>query len=347
MKKALKIIGIILLIIIILLAILVGLGYAFIKGKINKINYVEINKENLSISDNAKNDLSNYRNILIFGVDKRDPHIEAAYESENNRTDCIMIASINKTTKEVKITSIYRDLFVDIDGHDYANVNHAYEFGGPELSIATINKNFDLNITEFVSANFYAVATLVDAVGGIELDITKEELRYINGYIADIKKSTGMSANKITKTGRQKINGVQAVAYSRIRFDGGEIKRTERMRTVVTKAFEKLKTKNPVELNSIADKVLPLISTNIKSDEIFEMIPEIAKYNVVPVSTFPSKVWSEQVNGTWHTWPCSLETGVQELHKMLFNQDNYVVSDKVKEISEHIKEVSGHDENSF
>lgn len=347
MKKALKIIGIILLILLILIVILVGSAYFFIKGKLNKINYVHIDTDQLDISQKSKNDLSNYRNIAIFGIDNRNQDESSTYEAGNNRTDCIMIASINKTTNEVKLVSVYRDTFVDINGNGLENINEAYSIGGEQLAIATINRNLDLNITEFVAANFSAVANFVDNVGGIELNITKEELKYINGYIKNIKQTTGLSAKDITKTGNQHINGVQAVAYSRIRYDGGDHKRTERMRTVLTKSFEKMKSKSITELNSIADNMLPKVYTNIKSNEIFSMIPEITKFNIGKTEGWPYKVVDASVENRWHGFPCSLETNVEQLHKSLFPDVEYEASDTIKNISNQIKEVSGYDENSI
>lgn len=348
MKKALKIIGIILLILIILIVVLIGSAYFFIKGKLNKINYVDIDTSNLEISEKSKSDLSNYRNIAIFGVDNRNQDRDMTYYGGNNRTDCIMIASINTVTNDVKLVSVYRDTFVDLGDNGLENINEAYSIGGEELSIATINKNLDLNITEFVTTNFLAVADFVNEIGGIELDITNEEIKYINSYIAAVKENTGLSSNNITKTGLQHVNGVQAVAYSRIRYtNGGDHKRTERMRIVLTKCFEKLKTKSMAELNSIADTILPKVSTNIKSDEIFSMIPEVVKYNIGKSEGWPYKVIDATVKDRWHGFPCSLETNVKQLHEALFPDIEYEVSDTVKNISERIKEVSGYDENSI
>lgn len=347
MKKALKIIGIILLVIVILVVILIGVAYFYVKGKLNKINYVDIDKSSLEISEKSKADLSNYRNIAIFGIDNRVQDRDLTYYAGNNRTDCIMIASINKKTNEVKLVSVYRDTFVDLGESGLENINEAYAIGGEQLSIATINKNLDLNITEFVTANFTAVSNLVDSVGGIELDITNDELKYINNYIKGLKQDSGLVSQNVSKAGRQRVNGVQAVAYCRIRYtDGGDHKRTERMRTVLIKCFEKMKTKNIAELNKIADELLPQVSTNIKSNEIFSMIPEVTKYNIGKSEGWPYKVIDATVKDRWHGFPCSLETNVVQLHKALFPDVEYEVSDTVKNISEQIKEVSGYDENS-
>lgn len=355
-KKVLKIILIILLIIVLLALLIVGSGYMFLKKKLNKINYVSINEDNLEILPEVDDKLSNYRNILFFGTDNRDLHFEEIDEEGKGRSDCIMIASINKTTGDIKITSVYRDMLVDLDSYEYqkdgfgtlGNLNWAYQLGGAENSMATINKNFDLNIKEFVSVNFLSVATLIDLLDGIEIEITQGDLNYINGYINNLK-TLGMNANNITTTGIQKLNGTQAVAYSRIRYDGGENKRTQRMRTVLTKCFEKMKSMSVTDLNKIADVMLPAVYTNISSDEIFSMLPEITKYKIIQTRTYPIKVTTSTDNptGVYHDVPCSLETNVIDLHKELFPDVEYTASDTVKEISNRIKEATGYDENSF
>lgn len=347
MKKFLKIICIILIILIIFIIMSGSLLYFFIKGKLNKINHVDINTSELNISKKNGESLNNYRNIAILGVDNRVQDRDFTYYNENNRTDCIMIASINKITNEVKLVSVYRDMFVDIDGKGLENINEAYAIGGEQLALATINKNLDLNIEEFVVTNFLAVANLINDIGGIELDITVDELKYINGYIKAVKENTGLESDEVKVSGKQLVNGVQAVAYSRIRYtDGGDHKRTERMRTVLIKSFEKIKAKNIVELNSIANNLLPKIFTNVESNEIFNMIPEITKYNIARSTGMPYKLVDASVEDRWHGFPCSLETNAQQLHRDLFPDVEYIVSDTVRNISEQIKEVSGYDEKS-
>lgn len=341
MKKFFKIAGIALLIILVLVIIVVIIVFLYIKGKLNKINYVEIDEEKLNISETAEGNLEEYRNIVLLGLDNRIQDDNITYDNEGSRTDCIIIASINKETNDVKLISVYRDTFVDIDGYGLDNINNAYTYGGPELTIATLNKNFDLNIKEFVAVNFTAVAEMVDSVGGVEIDITSEELKYINDYINGLGKDSGLSSENINKSGLQTLNGVQAVAYSRIRYtDGGDYKRTERMRTVLLKIFEKLKNMSVSELNKIADDMLPEVYTNIRSNEVLEMIPEIAKFNVTESIGWPYAVDGVELeDGLWHGIPRTLESNVKLLHENIFNEDNYEVNETIKSISERMKEV--------
>lgn len=344
MKKFFKIIGII-VIIIIIIAITTYIVYnSYVNGKLNKINYQEIDKEKLDISEITKKNLSSYRNIALFGVDSRIQDEDESY-GLGNRSDCIMIASINQKTNDVRLFSVYRDTYVKVTGHGLDKINHAYSYGGPELAVATLNRNFDLNITEYVTVNFNAVANLVDQVGGIDLELTNEELKYINSYIKGTSKNTGKESELITKAGLNHLNGVQAVAYGRIRYtSGGDYKRTERMRTVLAKTFTKLKEKSPLELNKIADNLLPQVYTNISKEEIHNTIPKITNFNIKQSDGWPYTVKGATINKVWYGVPCTLESNVLELHKEMFPDIDYTVSDTVKDISKQIEKVTGYKE---
>ena len=139
------------IIILILLGLTLGIGYAFISDKLSNVNFVDIDEANIELNSGVEQELKDYRNIAIFGLDSRDDSFS------NSRSDCIIIVSINKKTNDVKLTSVYRDTYVDIEGHGLDKITHAYAYGGPELAINTLNKNLDLNITEFVTVNFDTV----------------------------------------------------------------------------------------------------------------------------------------------------------------------------------------------
>ncbi len=344
MKKVLKVIGIILVIITVISIIAYIVYHSFVNKKLDKINYQEIDKTKLDISEIIKNDLNNYRNIALFGLDSRIQEEDESY-GLGNRSDCIMIASVNLKTNEVRLFSVYRDTYVKVTGHGLDKINHAYSYGGPELAIATLNRNFDLNITEYVTVNFNAVSNLVDQVGGIDIELTNDELKYINTYIKGTSKNTGKEASLITKSGSNHLNGVQAVAYGRIRYtEGGDYKRAERMRTVLAKTFAKLKDKNPAELNKIADELLPQVYTNISKDEIYKTIPKVANFNIKQSDGWPYTVKGITLNKVWYGVPCTLESNVLELHKKMFPDIDYTVSDTVKDISKQIEEVTGYNE---
>lgn len=339
MKKFFKVLGILILILVILAIIAVGSGYFFIRGKLSKMQQVDIDENNLNVSQTVAENLSGYRNIAIYGVDSRDSDL-----GEGNRSDCIIIASINNDTKEINLISVYRDTYVDIDGYGLDKITHAYAYGGPELALKTLNENLDLNVTEFVTVNFDAVADAVNALGGIEINIESDEVEALNSVISDTSKHTGMTSDFITEPGIQTLDGVQAVSYARIRHtDGGDYRRTERMRTVIEAMFEKLKTKSLGEINDLADQILPEIYTNIGPDEIIMLAPTILQYEINESIGWPYDVEGITLD-LWYGVPVTLESNVKELHMEAFGEENYTPSEAVQEISDRIIERTGYSE---
>lgn len=335
--KVLKIILIILLFIIVIIAAVFAGGYWYVNDKLGKMQQVEIKDEDLNIDEKVEENLTGYRNIAIFGVDSRSSNL-----GKGNRSDCIIIASINNQTKEVKLASIYRDTYVQIQGHGLDKINHAYSYGEAPLALGTLNTNLDLNIKEFVTVNFDSVAEAVDQLGGIKMTITDAEVKYINGYIEETSNVTGKDSNKITSAGTYNLNGVQAVAYGRIRYtEGGDYKRTERMRDVIEAMLKKLQTKSIGEINSMLDSVLPKIYTNIDTGSIISEIPSIAKYKITDSIGWPYKTRGKTMT-LWYGIPITLESNVVQLHQELFGEENYEASDKVKSISTQIVNKTGY-----
>jgi len=344
MKKVIKVIGIILLILIILIALAGIGGYAYIRNKLGKLQYEEISQDatELGISEESQeksSPMQKYRNIALLGVDSQNDDYDTGY-----RTDCIIVASVNEDTKEVQFFSIYRDTYVQMEENGKIKldkINHAY-YEGAQNTLKTINTNLDLNITEYVLADFSAVKDLVDQVGGVEINITSEELKYINNYIENVNKVTHSKSKNITKAGTQTLDGVQAVAYCRIRYTTGwDYKRTERMRTVLEKVVQKAKKMSVGELNKLADTMLPKIKTNIKANEILGLIPTAMKFNITNSFGWPYSTTGVHINGQFYGPAATLETNVVKLHKEVFGQENYVVNDTVKAISDEIEEKTG------
>lgn len=321
-KKGLKAFGITVLVLLIILAILVGGTYAFINSKLSKMQKVDLNENDLNVSAQTEEKLADYRNIAIFGVDSRDDSYD-----KGNRSDCIIIASINNKTKVVKLISVYRDTYVQIEGHGLDKITHAYSYGEAPLAIKTLNSNLDLNIKEFATVNFDVVKETVDYIGGISMPITSEEVSQIPG---------------ITKAGTYTLNGEQALAYSRIRHaTGGDYKRTERMRNVLTATVNKVKSLNISKLNGFVDTILPKVYTNVTSSEIFSMMPSIANYKITDSIGWPYNTKGITMD-RWYGIPITLESNVTQLHKEAFGETDYVPSDTVKDISNKIIEKTGY-----
>lgn len=341
-NKGLKIfLRVLIVIIVIILGIAIA-GYSFVHNKLSKMKTEYIDKTAIGISEEAKDSLKGYRNIALLGIDSR-----ADDYGTGNRSDCIIIASINEKTKEVKLLSVYRDTYVYVteNGNKKLDkITHAYSYGGAQNTLKSLNEALDLNITEYVTVNFDAVIAAVNALNGVEIDITSEELKYINDYIDATSQSSGVKSSHLSKAGRQTVDGVQAVAYSRIRYTaGGDYKRTERMRTVVTAMAKKAKTLSIGQLNKLADEILPRVSKNIENNDIIALIPSALSFNIIE-----SLGWPYNVKGitttAWYGVPVTLESNVIRLHKELFGQEDYKVSETVKEMNDAIIKKTGYTE---
>lgn len=340
MNKGLKIFLIILLVLVIIIVGLGVAGYTFINGKIGKMQKENIDTTAVGINEDTKEELKGYRNIALLGIDSR-----ADDYGLGNRSDCIIIASLNQETNAVKLISVYRDTYVYVTENGTKRldkITHAYSYGGAQNTLKSLNEALDLNITEFVTVNFDAVIAAVDSLGGVYIDIDSSEIKYINDYIDATSQSSGIKSSHITSTGRQKLDGVQAVAYSRIRYTaGGDYKRTERMRTVVEAMLSKAKTLNVGQLNSFADTILPRIRTNISSSEIWGLVPKLASFKVTE-----SLGWPYETKGItldrWYGVPVTLQSNVEKLHKEAFGQDDYEASEAVKEMNSAIIKKTGY-----
>lgn len=335
-KRAIKILLGIFLILLLIIVAACGTAFWYVNDKIGKMNQVNLNEEELGVSENEN--LNKYRNIAIFGIDSR-----ADNYGKGNRSDCIIIASINTETYDVKLISVYRDTYVQIEGHGLDKIAHAYSYGEAPLALKTLNENLDLNITDFVTVNFDAVVDAVDALGGIKMKITSAEVQYINQYIDETSEVTGNKSKHITSAGTYNLDGVQAVAYSRIRYtSGGDYKRTERMRDVITAMIAKLKTKSVAQINKIADKILPKVYTNLKLSDLLSMLPALASFNVAESAGWPYNTKGALISGISYGIPVTLESNVEQLHKEVFEDEDYEIPENVKKISDKIIKKSGY-----
>lgn len=337
-KSGLSIFLKIVIALILILVIIIGTTFFYVKNKFDKIQKVDLpSSEELGITEEVAQKLTGYRNIAIFGVDSRSDDYGVG-----NRSDCIIIASINNDTGDIKLISVYRDTYVNIDGHGLDKITHAYSYGEAPLAIKTLNQNFDLNIQDFITVNFDSVSEAVDQLGGITLSITDEETKYINGYIDETSRVTGKTSQHITSGGTYNLDGVQAVAYSRIRYtEGGDYKRAERMRTVIEAMFNKAKGKKITEINSFANAILPHVYSNIGLSDVLAFVPNISKYSVKESIGWPYNVKGITLD-RWYGVPVTLESNVIQLHKEAFGEEEYIPSDFVKTVSKNIINKTGY-----
>lgn len=319
----------------VLVLVVVFLGVFFYFANKTNLN----NKDDDSIITNTidNSDLKGYRNIAIFGVDSRDNKLE-----KSTHSDTIIIASIHKKTKDVKLLSIYRDTYVDIPDKGYDKINAAYFKGGYSLALNTINTNFDLNVKEYITVNFNALCKVIDLLGGISLDITKEELKYVNGYTKELNEINGTSVGKLKSAGTQVVNGTHATAYARIRFTkGGDFKRAERQRIVIDKILEKAKSTDIKTLTKIVNEIFPEVYTNLDSLDMLGLAKDLLSYNITEQTGFPFENSAEYYKKISYVFPINLSKNVTKLHEVLFGTEDYVPSDKVQGISKEITERIG------
>ena len=315
-------------------------AYAYALKQYSKIQRPDYNVEqvlNTDLSEKKLAEMRGYRNIAVFGVDSRDSSV-----GRGNRSDVIIICSIDQSNGEIKLVSVYRDTYLDVGKNSFQKATHAYSYGGPARAVKMLNDSLDLNITDYITFNWKAVATAVNILGGVDIDITPAEFKYINSYITETVKGTGIGSVQLKAPGMQHLDGVQAVAYARLRYMDTDYQRTERQRKVVELAFEKAKKADPKTLNDLLGNVLSMVATNLTWQDGLDVINDIGKYKLVDTQGFPFKK-DDMTKGTkgFIVVPIDLESNVVQLHSYLFKDENYEASAKVKAYSERISEDTG------
>lgn len=331
----------------IFLLLLVAAAIAFVMSKMSLIQTSKLDPDKLSIYDDLQYDETGYLNVALFGLDTR-----ATDESMGSRSDTIMIASLNRETKEIKLISVYRDTLLQLGDGSYNKANAAYSFGGAEEAISMLNRNLDMDIQHYVTVDFAALVHVIDAVGGIEIDVQEDEVSQITGYAVEIIENTGIDSMGVFEPGLQVLNGVQATAYARIRFtEGDDYRRTERQREVLTKTAAKLQQADLGTLNTIIDKVFPMVATNFTLPEILAYAKDITKYWFGDTTGFPfEKDTMSYEDAGDSVIPWTLASNVKQLHQLLFPELSYTPSYQVQDISREIVAatgVGGYEEHSY
>ncbi|MCR5279656.1 MAG: LCP family protein [Lachnospiraceae bacterium] len=312
------------------------------------VDRITINEDEIKIEMNEtvqQNEvMKGYRNIALFGVDSRSGNLKTG-----TRSDTIIVASINLETKDVKLLSVYRDSYLNVNPssdsalHRYEKCNAGYAYGGAEQAIRMLNANLDLDITDFVTIGFIGLKDVIDALGGVYIEVDETELLHINNYqISMVKEVDGIDSYKsVTDTGYQLLDGLQAVAYCRIRYTAGsDFKRTERQREVIKACLDKAKTASPSALAKICNNVFSELYTSLDITEVLDLLGSITEYNVVDEGGFPQYPSGLSIkvvgSGAECIIPETLESNVQWLHSFLFEEENYEVSSTVKDYSDRI-----------
>ena len=253
-------------------------GVAFVTGGMlhGKLNYHEVEtvKREPFKEDGVKN-------ILLIGNDSRT-------EDESGRSDAMILVSISSKTNSIHMTSLLRDIYVDIPGHDGNRLNAAYAYGGPELLMETIEENFDIEVNRYMLVNFQAFANLVDAVGGVELEVTNEEVQLINGYLVEYNQLEGRAEGTdyldTSLSGEIHLNGPQALAYCRNRSIGSDFARTQRQRNVISAAMKKAPLALVTNGGELVNGLLSNVTTNLTKTELSGLMmqaPAMLTYDMI------------------------------------------------------------------
>lgn len=252
---------------IIIVLTVIGVAAFNIYSKISKVDYVEVNKEDLAVNSKIYEDVSGnltesefseVKTVVFFGVDSRDT--TAGF---SGRSDTIMVASMNPKNKGISLISIPRDTYVSIPGHGKDKINHAYAYGKEQLAIKTINQNFGLSITEYVTIDFAGLINVINDIGGIDLEITQEEMKYINNGVGESYGISGNKLQKLTSYGKVKLTGEQALTHSRNRTVGDDFVRASRQRKVLEALITKLSNLDILGLVKVSNSILEEVKTNI------------------------------------------------------------------------------------
>lgn len=280
---------------------------------------------------------SGYWTIAVFGVDSRNGNLEKGALS-----DVEMLCVVDRKTGEMKLVSVYRDTYLQIDDKGtFYKINEAYFKGGHKQAVSALERNLDLKIDDYATFNWKAVADAINILGGIDLEITDSEFKYINSFITETVNSTGIGSHQLKRAGMNHLDGVQAVAYARLRLMDTDFNRTARQRKVLSLAMEKAKQANFSTLNNILVTVLPQISTSIGIDDLIPMAKNISKYHIGTTDGFPFSRGVTKIDKHSSVIPLTLESNVIQLHQLLYGVEDYQPSSTVKKISEKIAKDSG------
>ena len=295
--------------------LLILLAAVFVWLKLEKIDYNKLDEDDIlmnDLDDSTDEVMGKYTVIALFGLDNRD---NGTYESGNS--DTIMLASINNDSKEVKLVSIYRDTYLNVKDDTYAKMNSAYQRGGPKQAIEALNTNLDLKITKYVAVDFNALVETIDLIGGVDIDVTPQEVAKINEYSGEVAQVTGKKNTTLSGS--------------------------ERQRTVIEAMITKVQKSGVTTINSVVDEVFDDISTNITPKQMLSLGSHALSYKMVDNSGFPFELKTKNMGKRGDcVIPLDLETNVIELHEYLFGSDTYTPTDSVKEKSKQIINDTGY-----
>ncbi len=331
--------------ILVFVGLVAGYGWYYVNHSLDLMAQDTTDKEEIDVSDAVTDTMKEkYRTIALFGLDTRE-NADMTKEGVAH-SDAVIIACINNETKEVKLASVYRDCFLEMarSTPSTQKYTHAYFLGGPTCAVETLNKNLDLNIKDYVSVNFEALAKAIDALGGVTINVKEKELNNLNKNLQEQVQVTGIYSDGVWSAGEQTLNGTQATAYARIRKVGnGDFERTQRQRAVIAAMVKKAKESDLSTLNSVINEVFPMVATNMSNSEILDLAKDIFSYNLGDNIGFPLSNETPTLGSKGSVVvPANLLSNVENLHEFLYPDDTeYTPSAEVRRISDAITNETG------
>lgn len=289
--------------------------------------------QNMNISIETQEKMEGCWTVALFGVDSRDGTL-----GRDTRADMQMILNIDLGTGEIRLVSVYRDTYLKIDKKGrYDKINQAYFKGGPGQAVEALSENLDLNLDDYASFSWKAVADAINILGGVDVDISPEEFKVINGFITETVESTGVGSHHLKNAGLNHLDGVQAVAYGRLRKMDTDFMRTGRQREVAELVLKKARGADFSTLYQLMTAVLPQISTSIGMKDALPLVKNVKRFHLTQTGGFPTTLKDARINKKDCVIPVNLEENVKQLHEFLFDEADYEPSQAVKEISKEIE----------
>ena len=315
-KSAVKILAVICIILVCVISLGVA-GYSYAYSIINKVERTPLETEEPEELNITTSEYDGIKNIALLGIDTR-------VDNTSGRSDAVIILSIDKKHNKIKMISVARDSYVDIDGHNKDKLTHAYAYGKSTLAVKTLNKNFNLEITDYVTVNFHGFSRIIDYIGGVEVEVDQKEKDHLNSYVIPKLVKAGFKCDLIERTGMQKLTGTQALCYSRIRKIDGDIERGNRQKEVLAAMFERVKDMNVAKLPKIAEMVFSECQTSLSSSDIMNMglwaissKPEMENMSI-PNDNVKGK--GQTIRGVWY-YVYDIEAAAAEMKKFILETE--------------------------
>ena len=293
--------------------------YLYAYRLINTVKRTPLDKNDIGINSEEPQLYENVRNIALLGLDTR---------QDNNvgRSDAIVILTVDKAHNKLKLTSIARDTYVAIEGHSKDKLTHAYAYGKSQLAVKTLNQNFNLEISDYVTMNFFGLARVIDYINGVTVNVTEAEKNELNRNIFPEMRSLKMECPDIASAGEQTLNGAQAVCYARIRHIDSDVQRGNRQKTVLMAMFNKAKSLGALKLPQFAQMFLKECETSLSANDIISLgswglisSPEFEQLSV-PNESIPSS--GKIIKGVWY-YVYDLETAKNNIKDFILEENSY------------------------